>query len=94
MSTILFIILVMLITFSIILYSNVELSGIDALIMGGIRLVLTMIFEFLAGHYLFGVSWEKPLLDYNILKGRMWILVLLITFIAPYLSIKIIDSFL
>ena len=30
---------------------------------------LTVAFEFLAGHYVFGNSWEKLLADYNVLRG-------------------------
>jgi hypothetical protein len=53
--------------------------------VGMIWLVLTVAFEFLAGHYLFGNSWEKLLLDYNITQGRIWPLVLIVTLVAPVL---------
>jgi hypothetical protein len=54
-----------------------------ALWVGGAWLALTLGFEFLAGHYLFGNSWEKLLADYNLLRGRVWILVLIATLFAP-----------
>ena len=44
---------------------------------------LTVAFEFLAGHYLFGNPWEKLLADYNLARGRVWVLVLLATLTAP-----------
>ena len=47
-------------------------------------LLLTVLFEFGAGHYLFKNPWEKLLADYNIFKGRVWILVLFATLLAPY----------
>jgi hypothetical protein len=53
--------------------------------VGMIWLVLTVAFEFLAGHYFFGNSWEKLLLDYNITQGRIWPLVLIVTLVAPVL---------
>ncbi|HII01788.1 TPA: hypothetical protein HA351_09125 [Methanosarcinaceae archaeon] len=31
------------------------------------------------------LGWDRLLADYNILKGRVWILVLLTTFLAPWL---------
>ena len=45
--------------------------------------VLTLAFEFLAGHYLFANSWERLLADYNVAQGRIWILVLITTLLAP-----------
>jgi hypothetical protein len=46
-------------------------------------LTLTVAFEFLAGHYLFGSPWPTLVADYNVLKGRVWILVLLTILTAP-----------
>ena len=46
-------------------------------------LSLTLAFEFLAGHYLFGSSWSKLLADYDVRHGRIWVLVLLTTALAP-----------
>lgn len=45
--------------------------------------VLTIAFEFVAGHYLFGSSWEELLGAYNIFRGQVWLLVLLATGLAP-----------
>lgn len=42
----------------------------DAVLVGIMWLVLTIAFEFFAGHFLFGASWETLLGDYNILRGR------------------------
>jgi hypothetical protein len=36
-----------------------------------------------AGHYAFGHAWETLLADYNLLRGRVWLLVLATTFVAP-----------
>ena len=55
----------------------------QAWMTGGLWLVLTAAFEFLAGHYLFGASWEKLFSDYNLMQGRIWILILITTFISP-----------
>ena len=43
-------------------------------------------FELLAGHYLFGNSWGRLLEDYNLLRGRIWVLVLVTTAVAPVLA--------
>jgi hypothetical protein len=61
----------------------------EAIGLGCFWLVLTVLFEFGAGHYLFKNSWEKLLADYNIFKGRIWVLVLLATLFAPYLAVRI-----
>ena len=57
----------------------------DLLLVGGLWLGLTVAFEFLFGHYVMRHSWDKLLADYNILKGKVWSLVLLVTFLAPLL---------
>jgi hypothetical protein len=60
----------------------------DAWIIGALWVALTLAFEFLAGHYLFGTPWVVLLEDYHVLRGRIWILVLLVTAIAPWLSAR------
>jgi hypothetical protein len=57
----------------------------DALTVGLLWVVLTLAFEFLAGHYLFGKAWAMLLDDYDLSRGRIWILALLTTFAAPML---------
>ena len=51
--------------------------------------VLTVAFEFLAGHYLFGNTWERLLADYDLGRGRVWVLVLPTTLIAPFLMSRL-----
>jgi len=58
-------------------------SSSEAWTIGAGWLILTLAFEFLAGHYLFGNPWSRVLADYNILRGRIWILVLATTLLAP-----------
>jgi hypothetical protein len=57
----------------------------EAWLVGGFWLVLTVTFEFLGGHFAFGAPWEALLADYNIAAGRIWILVLATTLVAPRL---------
>lgn len=61
------------------------ISSNQTLIIGLIWLCLTVIFEFLFGYYVAGHSWERLLQDYNIMKGRVWVLVLIWITIAPYI---------
>ena len=58
----------------------------DAGIVGALWVALTLAFEFLAGHYIFGDSWDRLLEDYNLLAGRIWVLVLITTATAPWLA--------
>jgi hypothetical protein len=53
--------------------------------VGAIWLVLTLAFEFLFGHFVSGASWAALLADYDIRRGRLWVLVLLATLLAPWL---------
>lgn len=39
-------------------------------------LAAAMAFEFLFGHFVSGMSWAALLADYNILRGRLWALIL------------------
>jgi hypothetical protein len=53
--------------------------------IGATWLALTLAFEFLAGHYLLGTPWRLLLADYDIFRGRIWVLVLITTATAPWL---------
>ena len=57
----------------------------QAWLVGIVWVLLTLAFEFLAGHYLFHNSWSTLVADYNVLRGRIWVLVLVTTLIAPRL---------
>ena len=60
----------------------------EACAIGGIWVTLTLAFEFLAGHYLFGHPWRRLLEDYDLAAGRIWILVLMTTAAAPWLMAR------
>jgi hypothetical protein len=62
------------------------------LVVGIMWFSLTVAFEFLAGHYLFGNSWDSLLADYRFWRGRLWSFVLLSSFIAPLIVSKIIPQ--
>jgi hypothetical protein len=55
----------------------------QAVMIGGLWLVLTLTFEFGAGHYLFHKPWQVLLADYDVRRGRIWIAVLVVTLLAP-----------
>ena len=59
-------------------------SATQAISVGLIWLALTIVFEFIFGHYVAGHSWEKLFADYKIWEGRLWIFILIWTAIAPY----------
>jgi len=44
---------------------------------------LTIVFEFIVGHYVFGNSWDILFADYKIWEGRLWSLVLLSSLVGP-----------
>lgn len=58
-------------------------SAEAALALGGFWLLLTVAFEFGFGHFVAHKPWSELLADYNIARGRIWVLVLLTTFLAP-----------
>lgn len=53
----------------------------------GLRwLLLTIVFEFLAGRFVFGTPWSRLIADYDLMQGRIWIFVPVTTAIAPWLA--------
>lgn len=63
--------------------------GGQAVSIGLYWLMLTLAFEFLAGHYLFGNPWSRLVDDYNVAQGRIWILVLAVTVFAPAIAVRV-----
>jgi hypothetical protein len=63
-------------------------STADAWSIGILWLALTLAFEFLAGHYVFGTPWNNLLADYDVLAGRIWVLVLVTATVAPLISAR------
>jgi hypothetical protein len=61
----------------------------EAWSLGGIWLAATISFEFLAGHYLFGVAWAELRAQYDLLAGEPWVLVLAATFVAPAAAARV-----
>jgi hypothetical protein len=64
-------------------------STAEAYLVGVVWLVLTIAFEFLGGHFLFGAPWAKLLADYNLAAGRIWILVLITTAVTPLIVFRL-----
>jgi hypothetical protein len=64
-------------------------SARQALMVGLLWLALTVSFEFLFFHFVFGRPWSLLLDNYNILEGRVWVLILLFITIAPYIVYQI-----
>ena len=58
--------------------------------IGFFWVVITVIFEFVFGHYVMGHPWQKLFADYNLLNGRLWVLVLINNIVAPLISGKIV----
>jgi len=64
------------------------LSSKQAWTIGILWLAMTILFEFLFGHYVVGHPWSKLMADYNIFSGRLWILVLIWTTIGPWVFFR------
>jgi hypothetical protein len=64
-------------------------SSSQAFVIGGMWLMMTILFEFIFGHFVMGHPWRKLFHDYNIVKGRVWLLVLIWTAVAPYVCYRV-----
>lgn len=56
--------------------------------IGLLWLAMTLGFEFGAGRFLFKKPWSELLVDYDITQGRIWVLVPIVTAMAPWLMAK------
>ena len=61
----------------------VRLSDWELWRIGAVWVGMTILFEFGAGHYLFRNSWQKLWADYDLTRGRVWLLVLVTELAAP-----------
>ena len=86
-STVTLSLLILLLSWATIVWVR-PLSARDAWAAGGVWVALTLAFEFLAGHYLFGNPWSRLLEDYNVFRGRIWVLVLVTTAVAPWAAAR------
>jgi hypothetical protein len=85
-STVMLTVLIVCITMPLIDWIGIA-SCPGALTVGIVWTVLTLAFEFLAGHYLFGNPWARLLTDYDVLHGRIWVVVLVATLVSPLWAI-------
>ncbi|MEI7613793.1 MAG: hypothetical protein WCK63_12860 [Betaproteobacteria bacterium] len=58
-------------------------SAAEAISLGLFWVGLTLAFEFLFFHYVGGHSWSALLANYNVLEGRVWVLLLAWIAVAP-----------
>ena len=70
-STIILVCVILIVTYLFISNMKIAYAKTDLLLIGALWLVLTILFEFVFGHYVMGNSWNTLLADYNILKGRV-----------------------
>ncbi len=85
-SSVILICFILVVTYLFISKLAAQYSKADLLFIGVFWFTLTVLFEFVFGHYVIGHPWSKLLADYNIFKGRLWSLVLLTSLVAPYLT--------
>jgi hypothetical protein len=65
---------------------SVQASNQQLWLIGSMWLSMTIIFEFIFGHYVMNHSWKKLFADYNILEGKLWILVVVTILVSPILT--------
>jgi uncharacterized protein YneF (UPF0154 family) len=85
LSSFIYALLILLVTYFFLVLVPVEYNLYDLEILGLIWVIMTIIVEFILGHFIMKKPWKKLLDDYNLLKGRIWIMVLLIMLSAPYM---------
>jgi hypothetical protein len=81
LSTVILCVLILLVARNTIRWTDPRTAR-DALTIGTLWLALTLIFEFGSGLSA-GKTWALMLEDYDVLRGRLWVVVPIVTFIAP-----------
>ena len=64
-------------------------TAAEAWLIGACWLVMTVAFEFGFGHFIAGHSWERLLADYDLMRGRIWPLLLAWTTALPFLVFRL-----
>jgi hypothetical protein len=81
-STVSLLVFIGIYTWSFTRFWELESAG-QAWLVGAIWVGITIVFEFVFGHYVVKKTWSTLFHDYNILRGRIWLLVPVWTFFAP-----------
>ncbi len=85
LSTVLAVILFICVAY-IFLGSTTKHATNTSLFLAGFGLLLiTILFEFVFGHYVVGHPWSRLLADYNVQQGRVWSLFLITLFFTPFI---------
>lgn len=63
-------------------------SARQALLIGFFWMALTVTFEFLFFHFVAGHPWSAMLANYDLMNGRVWVLLLAWIAIAPYVFFR------
>lgn len=84
-STFTLVFLINLVTYLFLKITNATPSKKELWILGLGWLIMTLAFEFLFFHYIGKHSWKELFDQYNLKKGKIWILVLIATLLAPIL---------
>ena len=58
-------------------------------LVGVLWVIMTVLFEFLFGHFVAGHSWETLWQAYRFPSDNLWPVVLLVTLVSPYLAARI-----
>lgn len=90
-STVILSALIVLVTYLFVGKVKDRYSAQDMLLTGIFWTALTLVFEFGLG-LARGASWETMLADYNIFKGRVWVVVPIITLLAPSIMYRLIKK--
>lgn len=59
------------------------------LLIGAQWLLMTLFFEFILGHYVIGQSWNELFQVFNLLKGNLFIFVLISSLFSPYIVARL-----
>lgn len=84
-ASLLYIAVLFAISYVYVLLLRLSATMLDFMIIGTLWVSLTIVFEFLFGHYVMNHPWERLFKDYDLRQGRLWALVVASILTAPIL---------
>ena len=64
-------------------------KGHTYIVVGGLWVLFTLLFEFPFGHFVMGKSWPDLLQVFDFTGGNLFALVLLVSLLSPYLAARL-----
>jgi hypothetical protein len=74
---------VLIVTYFFIRNTRFHWPAVDLFLVGFMWVIISIVFEFGFGHYVMGDTWAWMIANYDVARGRLWVLILVCELLAP-----------